>query len=204
MARNFQTTTTHVDARASQVLNIMKNAGRSVKSTFDRRRWKDGMVLAILAVDFTHDENDLAEALSKNPLATAEDIAKDLRVYPVFKTALIDSAGDQHPYDDLWLSTTIRSVEDAEGDEHTPSGTFNVLCQEKFNATNTDEETLNAIFSALDGKHIKVRREKQIKRDYYGRTRTEKLLEFDIAQSPHLNLVKGVQFRLNFLFIFNL
>ena len=118
MARNFQTTTTHVDARASQVLNIMKNAGRSVKSTFDRRRWKDGMVLAILAVDFTHDENDLAEALSKNPLATAEDIAKDLRVYPVFKTALIDSAGDQHPYDDLWLSTTIRSVEDAEGDEH--------------------------------------------------------------------------------------
>lgn len=85
MARNFQTTTTHVDARASQVLNIMKNAGRSVKSTFDRRRWKDGMVLAILAIDFTHDENDLAEALSKNPLATAEDIAKDLRVYPVFR-----------------------------------------------------------------------------------------------------------------------
>lgn len=181
MAKTFSTVTVNADARAQQVANLAKASGRSVKSTFDRRRWKDGMLLTITGVDFCFDANELDKALAENPMASADDIAKNLRTYPVFKTALIDSTGAQHPYDDLWLSTTIRSVEDAEGDDHTPAGTFNVLCQQKFESATTDEEALNAIFGALTTKRVKCTRTKPIKRDYYGRTRTEKLLEFDIA-----------------------
>lgn len=180
MPRSFKTENVNADARAQQVVNLIKNNGGAVKSTFDRKRWKDAMHLVITGYDFCFDENALNAILAQKPLATADEIAQELRSYPIFKTTLVMPDGTQKPYDNLWLSTLLRPVEDSLGDEHVPNGTFNVLAREKFDMASTDEEALKAIFDALTSKKIKCVRQKAIKRDYYGRTRTEKLLEFDV------------------------
>lgn len=171
----------------STLVNNLKKLGAQSKSSFRRPVWTAGLQLKLTRFDFVFDEDELRKFIAdNNALSEAELLEKassKLRVYPVLMTQVLDATTNAwRDYEPLWLKTLLVPVLDVLGDEHTPSGTLNVLAQNAFGSCATDEETLNSILTATNGKTVVVKRETTITRDYFGHPRNEKLLEFDLKQ----------------------
>lgn len=171
----------------STLVANLKKLGAQSKSSFRRTVWADGMQLKLTRFDFVFDETELRKFIAdNNALSEAELLEKassKLRVYPVLMTQVLDATTNAwRDYEPVWLKTLLVPVLDVLGNEHTPSGTLNVLAQNAFGSCATDEDTLNSILNATNGKIVVVKRETTITRDYYGHPRNEKLLEFDLKQ----------------------
>lgn len=171
----------------STLVNNLKKLGAQSKSSFRRPVWTSGLQLKLTRFDFVFDEDELRKFVADNAsLSEAELLEKasnKLRVHPVFCTQVLDATTNAwRDYEPLWLKTLLVPVLDVLGDEHTPSGTLNVLAQNAFGSCATDEDTLNTILNATNNKVVVVKRETTITRDYFGHPRNEKLLEFDLKQ----------------------
>lgn len=154
-----------VKANKAELANQVNNA-KARKSVFQTSRFRDGMLLKITGYDFVYDEDKATPA-------------SETRLFPVLCTEL-----DGKPFDNIFASTLVRSVVDAEGTEHTPNGAVNKeairLWQD--DAIKTDEEALKAIVEFCGDKAVKIVR----KRGYKRLTRTgdimpATLLEVDLA-----------------------
>ena len=171
----------------STLVDNLKKLGAQSKSSFRRTVWADGMQLKLTKFDFVFDRDELRKFIDDNASLSeaelCEKAANKLRCYPVLCTQILDATTNSwKDYEPLWLKTLLVPVLDVLGDEHTPAGTLNVLAQNAFSSCATDEETLNSILNATNGKTVVVKREKTITRDYFGHPRNEKLLEFDLKQ----------------------
>lgn len=171
---------------ATIVANL-KKLGAQSKSSFRRPVWTSGLQLKLTRFDFVFDEDEMRKFIADNSAFSDDELlekaASKLRVYPVLMTQVLDATTNAwRDYEPLWLKTLLVPVLDVLGDEHTPSGTLNVLAQNAFSSCATDEETLNSILNATNGKTVVVKRETTITRDYFGHPRNEKLLEFDLKQ----------------------
>lgn len=171
----------------STLVANLKKLGAQSKSSFRRTVWADGMQLKLTKFDFVFDRDELRKFIDDNASLSeaelCEKAANKLRCYPVLCTQILDATTNSwKDYEQLWLKTLLVPVLDVLGDEHTPAGTLNVLAQNAFSSCATDEDTLNSILNATNGKTVVVKREKTITRDYFGHPRNEKLLEFDLKQ----------------------
>lgn len=167
------------NAAQQQVVNFVKADSRLTKSTFNRSVWTDGQKLRITGYDFVVCEEDLAKAMADNPTATPQELAKTLRSFSVFTVSLVTPDGEK-PYNDLWLKTTLASVTDTYGDDHTPNGAFNNIVRTAEASSQNDEETMRNAITALNGRLVVVSRKKAYKADYFNTTKTRKLLELEI------------------------
>lgn len=154
-----------IKANKAELTNAVANA-KARKSTFQTSRFRDGMLLKVVGYDFVYDEDKATPA-------------SETRLFPVLCTEL-----DGKPFDNLFISTLVRSVVDAEGIEHTPNGAVNKeairLWQD--DTIKTDEEALKALVEFCGDKAVKIVR----KRGYKRLTRTgdimpAALLEVDLA-----------------------
>lgn len=171
---------------ATIVANL-KKLGAQSKSSFHRTVWVDGLQLKLTRFDFVFDEDELRKFVNENASLSETELSEKavnkLHVHPVFYTQILDATTNAwRDYEPLWLKTLIVPVLDVLGNEHTPTGTLNVLAQNAFSSCATDEETLTSVLNATNGKTVVVKRAKTITRDYFGHPRNEKLLEFDIKQ----------------------
>lgn len=171
----------------STLVANLKKLGAQSKSSFRRTVWTAGLQLKLTKFDFVFDRDELRKFIDDNAALSeaelCEKAANKLRVHPVFCTQILDATTNSwKDYEPLWLKTLLVPVLDVLGDEHTPAGTLNVLAQNAFNSCATDEDTLNSILNATNGKTVVVKRDKTITRDYFGHPRNEKLLEFDLKQ----------------------
>ena len=171
----------------STLVANLKKLGAQSKSSFRRTVWANGMQLKLTKFDFVFDRDELRKFIDDNASLSeaelCEKAANKLRCYPVLCTQVLDATTNSwKDYEPLWLKTLLVPVLDVLGDEHTPAGTLNVLAQNAFSSCATDEDTLNSILNATNGKTVVVKREKTITRDYFGHPRNEKLLEFDLKQ----------------------
>lgn len=175
------------DEFATLVANL-KKLGAESKSNFRHTVWPEGLQLKLVKFDFVFDEIELRKFVNENAsLSEAELFEKasnKLHVHPVFYVQVLDGTTNAwRDYDEpLWLKTLVVPVLDVLGNEHTPTGTFNVLAQNTYRSSATDEDTLTSILNATKDKVLVVKRDKTILRDYFGHPRNEKLLEFDIKQ----------------------
>lgn len=134
---------------------------KQVKSSFQRSRFTAGLVLNISGFTWV-----------------AKDGETDGDLYPVFTTTL-----NGQPFDNIFLSTLVRDVQDIDGNDLPADGTFNNLVKtigERPNIT-TDELWLTTVVADLAGRTIKVNRDKAYKADWFGRTKTLRQLRFDIV-----------------------
>lgn len=171
----------------STLVANLKKLGAQSKSSFRRTVWADGLQLKLTKFDFVFDRDELRKFIDDNASLSeaelCEKAANKLRCHPVLCTQILDATTNSwKDYEPLWLKTLIVPVLDVLGNEYTPAGTLNVLAQNAFSSCATDEDTLNSILTATNGKTIVVKRAKTIQRDYFGHPRNEKLLEFDIKQ----------------------
>lgn len=169
------------------LVNNLKKLGAQSKSSFRRTVWADGLQLKLTRFDFVFDEDEMRKFVADNSALSDDELlekaASKLHVHPVFYTQILDATTNAwRDYEPLWLKTLIVPVLDVLGNEHTPTGTLNVLAQNAFSSCATDEETLTSILNATNGKTVVVKRAKTITRDYFGHPRNEKLLEFDLKQ----------------------
>jgi hypothetical protein len=169
------------------LINNLKKLGALSKSSFHRPVWTSGLQLKLTGFDFVFDEDEMRKFVADNSALSDDELlekaSNKLRVYPVLFTQVLDATTNSwKDYEPLWLKTLLVPVLDVLGDEHTPAGTLNVLAQNAFSSTTTDEATLNSILNATNGKTVVVKRETTITRDYFGHPRNEKLLEFDLKQ----------------------
>lgn len=171
----------------STLVDKLKKLGAQSKSSFRRTVWANGMQLKLTKFDFVFDRDELRKFIDDNASLSEAELyekaANKLRAHPVLCTQVLDATTNSwKDYEPLWLKTLLVPVLDVLGDEHTPAGTLNVLAQNAFSSTATDEDTLNSILNATNGKTVVVKRETIITRDYFGNPRNEKLLEFDLKQ----------------------
>ena len=171
----------------STLVANLKKLGAQSKSSFRRPVWTSGLQLKLTRFDFVFDEDEMRKFVADNSALSDDELlekaANKLRCYPVLCTQILDATTNSwKDYEPLWLKTLLVPVLDVLGGEHTPSGTFNVLAQNDFGSCATDEDTLNTILNATNGKTVVVKRETTITRDYFGHPRNEKLLEFDLNQ----------------------
>ena len=172
----------------STLVNNLKKLGAQSKSSFRRPVWTSGLQLKLTRFDFVFDEDELRKFIAdNNALSEAELLEKassKLRVYPVLMTQVLDATTNAwRDYEPLWLKTLLVPVLDVLGDEHTPSGTLNVLAQNAFGSCATDEDTLNSILNATNGKTVVVKRETTITRDYFGHLATKSCLSLTLSSS---------------------
>jgi hypothetical protein len=154
-----------IKANKAELTNAVANA-KARKSSFQTSRFRDGMLLKVVGYDFVYDEDKATPA-------------SETKLFPVLCTEM-----NGKPFDNIFASTLVRSVVDADGTEHTPNGAVNKeairLWQD--DAIKTDEEALQALVKFCEGKDVKIVR----KRGYKRLTRTgdimpAALLEVDLA-----------------------
>lgn len=139
------------------------------KSSFQRSRFSNGMVLEIIGYGFAHrEENGVVD--------------RD-HGYPVLKTAI-----NGHPFDDIFISTLVRPDVDVDFNEIPKSGTFNKIAIEADVASATDEAWMQKIVADLAGRRIKVVRKvpvvdgKKVRTEVYGREQNLNQLNFDVVE----------------------
>ena len=171
----------------STLVANLKKLGAQSKSSFYRPIWTEGLQLKLTGFDFLFDEDELRKFVADNSALSEDELlekaSNKLKVYPVFKTQILDATTNSwRDYEPLWLKTLIVPVFDVLGNEHMPTGTLNVLVQNANSSCATDEDTLTNVLTATNNKIVVVKREKTITRDNWGKPRNEKLLEFDLKQ----------------------
>lgn len=147
------------------------DAAKTVKSRFQRSRFNNGMILTVTGYGWTNRKVDGT---------VDEDSA-----FPVLHTTL-----NGQPFDNIFLSTLVRSDQDANGQDVQKSGTFNALAikfAEDASVPN-DEVWMQRIIAELGGRSIRVVRKNPIDADgkkvyayVYGREMPMNQLNFDIA-----------------------
>lgn len=133
---------------------------KASKSSFQRSRFTAGLVLSITGFTWV-----------------AKDGEADGDLYPVLTTSL-----NGQPFDNIFLSTLVRDVQDIDGKDLSADGSFNNLVKTIGDrpTTTTDELWLSAIVQELAGRQVKVNRDRAYKADWFGRTKTLRQLRFDI------------------------
>ena len=125
------------------------NNRRTLDSAKSRSRWTNNLTFNITGTDVVYDKdsNDMENA------------------YVVLTTAI-----NGQKFDNLFLSTLIRSIVDKDGQEHQPNGELNMIAMQLTNdpSVTTDGQFADRIVRACAGKLIRVKRDRKIIR--MGRT----------------------------------
>ena len=125
------------------------NNRRTLDSAKSRSRWTNNLTFNIVGTDVVYDKdsNDMENA------------------YVVLTTAI-----NGQKFDNLFLSTLIRSIVDKDGQEHQPNGELNRIAMQLTNdpSVTTDGQFAERIVQACAGKLIRVKRDRKIIR--MGRT----------------------------------
>lgn len=125
------------------------NNRRTLDSAKSRSRWTNNLTFNITGTDVVYDKdsNDMENA------------------YVVLTTAI-----NGQKFDNLFLSTLIRSIIDKDGQEHQPNGELNKIAMQLVNdpSVTTDGQFADRIVQACAGHLIRVKRDQKVVR--MGRT----------------------------------
>lgn len=121
------------------------NNRRTLDSAKSRSRWTNNLTFNITGTDVVYDKdsNDMENA------------------YVVLTTAI-----NGQKFDNLFLSTLIRSIVDKDGQEHQPNGELNRIAMQLVNdpSVTTDGQFADRIVQACAEKLIRVKRDRKVVR----------------------------------------
>ena len=121
------------------------NNRRTLDSAKSRSRWTNNLTFNITGTDVVYDKdsNDMENA------------------YVVLTTAI-----NGQKFDNLFLSTLIRSIIDKDGQEHQPNGELNRIAMQLANdpSVTTDGQFADRIVQACAEKLIRVKRDQKVVR----------------------------------------
>ena len=120
------------------------NNRRTLDSAKSRSRWTNNLTFNITGTDVVYDKD-----------------SNDENAYVVLTTAI-----NGLKFDNLFLSTLIRSIIDKDGQEHQPNGELNKIAMQLTNdpSVTTDGQFADRIVQACAGKLIRVKRDQKIVR----------------------------------------
>lgn len=120
------------------------NNRRTLDSAKSRSRWTNNLTFNITGTDVVYDKD-----------------SNDENAYVVLTTAI-----NGQKFDNLFLSTLIRSIIDKDGQEHQPNGELNKIAMQLTNdpSVTTDGQFADRIVQACAGKLIRVKRDQKIVR----------------------------------------